>query len=62
MTTNLYIQNVHKNNWQPFNKKLWQRNFHEHIIKNENSYKTIVGYINNNPLKWNEDIFYYTEI
>ena len=23
LTTNDYIQNVKKNNWQPFNKKLW---------------------------------------
>ena len=62
ITTNLYIQNVHKNNRSPFNKKLWQRNFHEHIIRNENSYNTIIEYINKNPQKWNEDIFYYTEI
>ena len=62
MTTNSYIQNVNKNNWLSFNKKLWQRNFHEHIIRDENSYNTIIDYINNNPLKWNEDKFYYTEI
>ena len=62
MTTNSYIKNVHKNNRPPFNKKLWQRNFHEHIIRDEKSYNTIVDYINNNPLKWNEDKFYYTEV
>jgi len=38
--------------------KLWQRNYHEHIIRNENSYQTISEYIINNPAKWNADRFY----
>ena len=36
----------------------WQSGFHEHIIRNENSYNMIVNYIINNPLKWNEDRYY----
>ena len=40
--------------------KLWQRNYHEHIIRNEQSYQTISQYIRNNPAKWNEDKFYRT--
>ena len=36
MSTNEYIRNVKNNNWTPFNKKLWQRNYYEHIIRNEN--------------------------
>lgn len=38
--------------------KLWQRDFYEHIIRNEQSYETISNYIINNPAKWNEDKFY----
>lgn len=38
--------------------KLWQRNYHEHIIRNEQSYQTISNYIINNPAKWNGDKFY----
>jgi len=38
--------------------KLWQRNYHEHIIRNEKSYQTISDYILNNPAKWNDDKFY----
>lgn len=38
--------------------KLWQRNYHEHIIRNEQSYQTISGYIINNPAKWNDDKFF----
>jgi len=37
---------------------VWQRNYHEHIIRNEKSYQTISDYIINNPAKWNDDKFY----
>ena len=36
---------------------VWQRNYYEHIIRNEQSYQTITKYIINNPLKWAEDKF-----
>lgn len=38
--------------------KFWQRNYHEHIIRNEQSYQTISNYIVNNPANWNDDKFY----
>lgn len=38
--------------------KLWQRNYWEHIIRNEQSYQSISEYIINNPKKWNDDKFY----
>ena len=38
--------------------KLWQRNYHEHIIRNEQSYQRITEYIINNPAKWTGDKFY----
>lgn len=37
--------------------KLWQRNYYEHIIRNEQSYQTMSEYIINNPSKWKEDKF-----
>ncbi len=55
ITTNEYIKGVKLNNWQRFNGKLWQRNYWEHIIRNEKAYQNISDYIVNNPLKWNED-------
>ena len=33
----------------------WQRNFYEHIIRNENELNEIREYINNNPLQWELD-------
>ena len=41
-----------------FDEKLWQRNYYEHIIRNEQSYNNISNYIINNPAKWQEDKFY----
>lgn len=38
--------------------KVWQRSFHDHIIRNQRSYEKIWEYIENNPLKWEEDCFY----
>lgn len=61
-TTNEYIKNVHENNWPIFNNKLWQKDFYEHIIRNEESFLKISKYIKNNVSKWDEDKFYYTEI
>lgn len=37
---------------------VWQRNYHEHIIRNGNSYAMIADYIVNNPAKWTDDKFY----
>ena len=39
-------------------EKLWQRNYWEHIIRNEQSYQRIANYIINNPQNWNNDEFY----
>ena len=55
MTTNIYIHNVRQNNWQRFNKRLWQRNYYEHIIRNEYELNEIREYIINNPIKWELD-------
>lgn len=35
----------------------WQSRFHDHIIRNEQSFQTIADYIANNPLKWGNDKF-----
>ena len=55
MSTNEYIRNVKSNNWQRFDEKLFQRNYYEHIIRDEKSYLTIADYIINNPKNWNND-------
>ena len=40
----------------PFKKKsIWQSNYWEHIIRNEDEYLRIANYIKNNPEKWYND-------
>ena len=58
MSTNEYIRGVKNNNWIPFDGKLWQRNYWEHIIRNDQSHQKISDYIINNPSKWNDDTLF----
>ncbi len=58
ITTVEYIRGVKNSGWQPFNGKLWQRNYYEHIIRNERSYEIISSYIIDNPALWEDDKFY----
>ena len=55
MTTKRYADGVKQNGWPPFPGKLWQRNYYEHIIRNQNELKRIREYIINNPLNWITD-------
>ena len=43
--------------WQFGISKLWQRSFYDHVIRNETDYLKIWQYIEQNPLRWSEDIF-----
>ena len=55
LTTNEYIRNVKDNNWPPFNKHIWQRNYYEHVIRNGIELNKIREYIVNNPTHWEDD-------
>ena len=55
MTTNEYIQNVKENGWQSFNGKLWQRNYYENIIRNDDELNQMREYILQNPPRWELD-------
>ncbi|MBA4369458.1 MAG: transposase [Desulfobacterium sp.] len=58
LTTKQYADGVANYGWPRFNKKLWQRNYFEHIIRDERSYFKISDYIVNNPVTWREDKYY----
>ena len=62
MSTNEYIAGVKDGRFMPFKGHLWQRNYYEHIIRNYDDYIYIAEYIQNNPLKWEEDKLYVTEV
>ena len=38
--------------------QIWQRSFHDHIIRNQESYEKIWNYVEYNAQKWNEDCYY----
>jgi REP element-mobilizing transposase RayT len=52
MTTNEYIRGIKLHVWSSFNGKLWQRNYYEHVIRNEKELNGIREYIMNNPIQW----------
>lgn len=37
---------------------VWQRSYHDHIIRNEAAYNTVWEYVENNASKWKDDCFY----
>ncbi|MDO8315947.1 MAG: hypothetical protein Q7T12_00295 [Flavobacterium sp.] len=40
---------------RPMINAIWQSNYHDHIVRNYNSFDTIYHYIKNNPKNWNTD-------
>jgi REP element-mobilizing transposase RayT len=62
---NVNTENIGAENFLPLQQpqqnetvKIWQRNYYEHIIRDEKSYQHISEYIINNPKNWKEDKFY----
>jgi REP element-mobilizing transposase RayT len=55
MTTKRYTDGVKQNGWPPYPGKLWQRNYWEHIIRDEHELNRIRQYIRNNPMNWKND-------
>jgi putative transposase len=52
MTTRQYAYGVKEKSWPPFRERLWQRNYHEHIIRSEAALERIRQYIQDNPTQW----------
>jgi len=55
ISTHEYIAGVKTKNWPRFDGKLWQRNYWEHIIRNDNENSRISQYIIDNPAQWAMD-------
>ena len=41
-----------------YGKNLWQRSFHDHVIRGDKDYIKIWKYVDTNVLKWEQDCFY----
>lgn len=42
-------------------QSLWQRSYHDHVIRDEADHRRIAEYIETNPARWTEDCFYIFE-
>lgn len=52
ITTYEYVVGVREKGWARFDRRLWQRNYYERVIRNEREWTAIREYIVNNPLNW----------
>ena len=55
MTTTEYIRQVKQAGWPPFDKRVWQRDYYEHIIRDDDALARIRRYIRENPVHWAGD-------
>ena len=55
LTTVEYVRGVKTAGWPPFNQRLWQRNYYEHIARDDESLTQIRQYIYDNPVRWSFD-------
>jgi REP element-mobilizing transposase RayT len=52
MTTRRYAHGVNQLGWPAFRGRLWQRNYYERIIRDDEALHRIRKYILNNPARW----------
>ena len=52
LTTVAYIRGIRTLAWAPFKRRLWQRNYYEHIVRDDESLDRIRQYILDNPAQW----------
>lgn len=58
LSTTLYVTGVKEHSWPRFEGRLWQRSFHDHIVRSEGDMSRIRDYISSNPARWLEDHLY----
>jgi REP element-mobilizing transposase RayT len=58
ITTNRYIHGVRDRGWPRFEEHVWQRNYYDHIVRNDADLDRIRLYIEHNPANWVTDSLY----
>ncbi len=53
--------NVSKKIHSKHSDEIWQRSYHDHVIRGEKDYKKIWEYIDTNVIRWEKDCFYNGE-
>ena len=55
LSTMRYGDGVRRSGWTPYDGRLWQRNYYEHIVRNERDLDRFRRYIDENPTRWSSD-------
>jgi REP element-mobilizing transposase RayT len=55
LSTTRYVNGVREQGWAPFDGRLWQRNYYEHIVRDDRDLEQCRVYIEANPANWNTD-------
>ncbi|MGI8482988.1 MAG: transposase [Thermomicrobiales bacterium] len=55
VTVSRYSQGVHQRGWPPYDAHLWQRNYYDHIVRDDRDLDRIRLYIEHNPSTWAND-------
>ena len=49
------MRGVRNEGWPAFHGRLWQRNYYEHILRDEADWNRLHRYIDANPMNWDAD-------
>jgi putative transposase len=55
LSTLAYGRGVRQQGWPPFDGRLWQASFYEHVIRSEEALQRIRSYVQENPAQWEHD-------
>ena len=55
LTTREYVRGITTMDWTPFHGRLWQRNYYDHIVRDDKSLWELRQYILDNPSQWDSD-------
>jgi putative transposase len=58
VTTVRYSHGVRALGWPSYDRRLWHRNYYDHIVRNDRDLDRIRSYIESNPANWNTDRFH----
>lgn len=60
-TVSTVIQQLKRQISKQIGFSLWQKSYHDYIIRNDEEYQKIREYIKTNPLKWKQDIYFVSD-
>ena len=55
ITTGMYWKSASSQGWLPLDRRLWQRNYFDRVIRDRDELNNVRAYIDNNPICWSSD-------